>query len=151
MSLLYQAKFICFLKAKQLTEAVKVKNKPQYLKEFKIPKKLKKPETTSIVTSALESENVTNTTTSTSTVTKQTTPTAPKPTMSTASKPTKSAASKSTTSTAAKPTTSTSASESSIDFDVETTSRVIKRKAEGSEDVKPKAKQTKLYSYFTKK
>ena len=102
MSLLYQAKVICFLKAKQLTEAVKAKNKSQYLKEFKIPKKLKKPETTSTVTTALESENITNTTMSTSTATKQTTSTASKP----------------TTSAAAKPTTSTSAPESSIDFDV---------------------------------
>ena len=118
MSLLYQAKVICFLKAKQLTEAVKAKNKSQYLKEFKIPKKLKKPETTSIVTTALESENITNTTTSTSTATKQTTSTAAKPTTSTAAKPTTSTASKPTTSTAAKPTTSTSAPESSIDFDV---------------------------------
>ena len=115
------------MKAKQLTEAVKAKNKSQYLNEFKIPKKLKKPETTSIVTTALESENITNATTSTSTVTKQTTP------------------------IATKPTTSTSALESSIDFDVEITSHFIKRKAEGSEDVKPKAKQTKLSSYFTKK
>ena len=55
------------MKAKQLTEAVKANNKSQYLKEFKIPKKLKKSETTSIVTTALESENITNTTTSTST------------------------------------------------------------------------------------
>ena len=51
------------------------------------------------------------------------------------------------TSTAATPTTSTP----SIDFDVEKTSRVIKRKAEDSESDKPKSKQTKLSSYFAKK
>ena len=53
------------------------------------------------------------------------------------------------TSTAAIPTTSTP--ESSVDFDFEKTSRVIKRKAENSESDKPKSKQTKLSSYFTKK
>ena len=52
-------------------------------------------------------------------------------------------------STAATPTISTP--ESSIDFDVEKTSLVIKRKAENSESDKPKSKQTKLSSYFTKK
>ena len=53
------------------------------------------------------------------------------------------------TSTAATPTTPTP--ESSIDFDVEKTSRVIKRKAEDSESDKPKSKPTKLSSYFAKK
>ena len=52
-------------------------------------------------------------------------------------------------STVATPTISTP--ESSIDFDVEKTSLVIKRKAENSESDKPKSKQTKLSSYFTKK
>ena len=52
-------------------------------------------------------------------------------------------------STAGTPTISTP--ESSTDFDVEKTSRVIKRKAENSESDKPKSKQTKLSSYFTKK
>ena len=51
-------------------------------------------------------------------------------------------------STAATPTTSTP--ESSIDFDVEITSCVIKHKAEDSESVKPKLKQTKLSSCFAK-
>ena len=52
-------------------------------------------------------------------------------------------------STAATPTISTP--ESSIDFDVEKTSLVIKRKAENSENDKPKSRQTKLSSYFAKK
>ena len=52
-------------------------------------------------------------------------------------------------STAATPTVSTP--ESSIDFNVEKTSLAIKRKAENSESDKPKSKQTKLSSYFTKK
>ena len=51
-------------------------------------------------------------------------------------------------STAATPTISTP--ESSIDFDVEKTFRVIKCKAENSESDKPKPK-TKLSSYFAKK
>ena len=52
------------------------------------------------------------------------------------------------TSTAAAPTISTP--ESSIDFDVEKASLVIKRKVENSESDKPKSKQTKLSSYFAK-
>ena len=52
-------------------------------------------------------------------------------------------------STAATPAVSTT--ESSIDFDVEKTFRVIKRKAENSESDKPKPKQTKLSSYFAEK
>ena len=51
--------------------------------------------------------------------------------------------------TAATPTVSTP--ESSIDFTVEKTLLVIKRKAENSESDQPKSKQTKLSSYFTKK
>ena len=50
---------------------------------------------------------------------------------------------------AATPTTSTP--ESTIDFVVEVTSCAIKRKAEDSESVKPKSKQTKFSSYFIKK
>ena len=51
--------------------------------------------------------------------------------------------------TAATPTVSTP--ESSIDFTVEKTLLVIKRKAENSESDQPKSKQTKLSSYFAKK
>ena len=53
------------------------------------------------------------------------------------------------TSTAATPRISTP--ESSIDFDAEETSHVIKCKAENSECDKPKSKQLKLSSYFRKK
>ena len=52
-------------------------------------------------------------------------------------------------STAATPAISTP--ESSIDFNVQKTSLLIKRKAENSESDKPKLKQAKLSFYFTKK
>ena len=125
------------MKAKLLTKAIAGKSTSRSrnnVKKFKIPKnKPEKPELSNPSTTATYTVAISSIHSSVVSENKQE--------ESTQSNVTN-------TSTAATPTISTP--ESSVDFNVEKTSRVIKRKAENSESDKPKSKQAKLSSYFTK-
>ena len=126
------------MKAKLLTEAIAAKGTSRSrnnVKKFKIPKnKPEKPELSNPSTTATYTVAISSIHSSVVSENKQ-------------EESTQSILTNK--STAGTPTISTP--ESSTDFDVEKTSRVIKRKAENSESDKPKSKQTKLSSYFTKK
>ena len=126
-----------FLKAKLLTEAIAAKGTSRSqnnVKKSKIPKnKPEKPELSNPSATATYTVAISSIHSSLVSENKQEESTQPILT---------------NRSTAAAPTISTP--ESSIDFDVEKMSLVIKRKAENSERDKPKSKQTKLSSYFAK-
>ena len=125
------------LKAKLLTKAIAGKSTSRSrnnIKKFKIPKKKpEKPELSNPSTTATYTIAISNIHSSVVSENKQ-------------EESTQSILTN--RSTAAAPTISTL--ESAIDFDVEKTSLVIKRKAVNSESDKPELKQTKLSSYFAK-